>query len=73
MRHINANACLRTSTLRWQSARAVSGKINNYGCMNHLYDPIVNNPHDDWEHFQHFYQPIYNAKKTRFRLAEKGN
>ena len=51
----------------------LTGKINNYSCMNNLYDSIVNTPHDDWEYFQHFYQPIYNAKKTRFRLAEKGN
>ena len=65
----------------WHSLRIIefgtqillTGKINDYGCMNHLYDAIVNNEHNDWEYYQHYYQPIYNAKKTRFRLAEKGN
>ena len=65
----------------WHSLRIIefgiqilrTGKINNYGCVNHLYDPIVNNTHNDWEHYQHYYQPIYNAKKSMFRLAEKGN
>ena len=64
----------------WHSLRIIefgiqilrTGKINNYGCVNHLYDPIVNNTHNDWEHYQHYYQPIYNAKKSMFRLAEKG-
>lgn len=63
----------------WHSLRIIefgtqillTGKINNYGCMNHLYDSIVNNEHDDWEYYQHYFQPIYNAKKTKFRLAEK--
>ena len=65
----------------WHSLRIIefgtqillTGKINDYSCMNHLYDAIVNNEHNDWEYYQHYYQPIYNAKKTRFRLAEKGN
>ena len=63
----------------WHSLRIIefgtqillTGKINNYECVNHLYDSIVNNPHNDWEYYQHYYQPIYNAKKTLFRLAEK--
>ena len=65
----------------WHSLRIIefgtqillTGKINNYGCMNHLYDSIVNNPHNNWEYYQHHYQPIYNAKTTLFRLAEKRN
>lgn len=65
----------------WHSLRIIefgtqillTGKINNYECANHLYDSIVNNEHNDWEYYQHYYQPIYNTKKTIFRLAEKGN
>lgn len=65
----------------WHSLRIIefgtqillTGKINDYSCMNHLYDAIVNNKRDDWEYYQHYFQPIYNAKKTKFRASEKGN
>ncbi len=63
----------------WHSLRIIdfgtqilkTGRIYNYGSMNHLHDDIVNSQRNDWEFFKEKYQPIYNAMKTNFRLAEK--
>ena len=50
----------------WHSLRIIefgtqillTGKINDYSCMNHLYDAIVNNKRDDWEYYQHYFQKL---------------
>ena len=63
----------------WHSLRIIdfgtqilkTGQIYNYGSMNHLHDDIVNGQRNDWEFFKEKYQPVYNAMKTNFRLAEK--
>ena len=63
----------------WHSLRIIdfgtqvlkTGRIYNYGSMNHLHDNIVNNSRNDWEFFKEKYQSIYNQMKTNFRLAEK--
>lgn len=49
----------------------LKGSIQNYGSLNYLYDEIVNNDNNNWEHYQNNYQTIYNKMKTVFRLAEK--
>jgi hypothetical protein len=64
----------------WHSLRIIEfgtqillkGSITNYDSLNYLYDAIVNNDNNIWEHYQNNYQPIYNKMKTEFRLAEKG-
>ena len=51
----------------WHSLRIIdfgtqilkTGRIYNYGSMNHLHDDIVNNQRNDWEFFKEKYQTKY--------------
>jgi hypothetical protein len=48
---------------------AQTGAITNYGSVNHMWDEIVLNEHNDWEYFKGKYQIAFNAACTQFRLV----
>ena len=62
----------------WHSLRIISfgtqilctGRICDYGILNHLYDKIVNNDLNQWEYYYNNYKVLYNNMKSQFRLAE---